>query len=162
MGGPVAGAPALPGGAGSAELARLRLARANIAYSTILQTIAAPDIQLNLMNTYQSQQAYDMWQHLQSIFNTALDVSETDDYITQMRNLSIAEHIGFDDDSVTRFVDKLTLLNSKLDVAVRSNDTHLGNRILLAIMNSSSHLHNERPVKSSTRQWLADGSLSHQ
>jgi hypothetical protein len=95
------------------------------------------------MNTYTAIQAYDMWQHLQNMYDTPLNVSQADDYITQMRQLSIAEHIGFDEDTVHKFADKLILLNGKLDPVDRLNDTHIGNRILLAIMNSSSHLHNE-------------------
>jgi|SRR6056297_3272106 len=89
MGGPNPTAPAVPAGAQSGELSRLRRGRANIAYSTILTAIAAPDIQLNLMNTYSATQAYDMWQHLQTMYDTPLDVSQSDDYITQMRQLSI-------------------------------------------------------------------------
>jgi hypothetical protein len=60
-----------------------------------------------------------------------------------MRQLSIAEHIGFDEDTVHKFADKLILLNGKLDPVDRLNDTHIGNRVLLAIMNPSSHLRNE-------------------
>jgi len=143
MGGPNPGAPPVPAGAQAGELSRLRRGRANIAYSTILSLIAAPDIQLNLMNTYNAEQAHDMWQRLQHMYDTPLDVSQSDDYITQMRQLSIPEHIGFDEDTVHKYADKLILLNSKLDIADRLNDTNIGNRILLAIMNSSSHLHAE-------------------
>jgi len=67
MGGPLPTAPPLPGGAAAADLLRLRRVRANIAYSTILSSIGAPDIQLNLMNTYSANDAYEMWQHLQSM-----------------------------------------------------------------------------------------------
>mmetsp|Transcript_27268 Transcript_27268/g.88059 ORF Transcript_27268/g.88059 Transcript_27268/m.88059 type:complete len:369 (-) Transcript_27268:105-1211(-) len=95
------------------------------------------------MNTYNAEQAHDMWQRLQHMYDTPLDVSQSDDYITQMRQLSIPEHIGFDEDTVHKYADKLILLNSKLDIADRLNDTNIGNRILLAIMNSSSHLHAE-------------------
>jgi hypothetical protein len=143
MGGPLPTAPALPGGHQDAELSRLRRGRANIAYATICSTIAAPDIQLNLMNTYSANNAYDMWQHLQNMYDTPLDVSQSDDYITQIFLLSIAEHIGFDEDTVHKFADKPTLFNNKLDIADRLNHTNVGNRILLAIMASSSHLHIE-------------------
>ena len=141
MGGPSPNAPPIPGGTQAAELSRLRRGRANIAYSTMLSSIGAPDIQLNLMNTYAATDAYDMWQHLQRMYDTPLGVSLSDDLITQMRQLTIAEHIGFDEDTVHKFADKLTLLNSKLDPIDRLNDTQIGDRILLAIMNSSTFLH---------------------
>lgn len=132
-----------PAGSVGAEMARLGRSRASQAYSAILTNISAPDIKKNLMSTYGPMQAYDMWQYLVSMYDTPMDASRTDDYITQIRRLAIAEHIGFSEDTVQRFADKLIALNSQLTVADRLDDTALGNRILIAIMNASHFLHIE-------------------
>eukprot|EP00962_Isochrysis_galbana_P051130 scaffold22463_cov149-Isochrysis_galbana.AAC.1 len=60
-------------------------------------------------------------------------MGRTDDYITQIRRLTIAEHIGFDADSIQHFGSKIIALNSKLNAADRLDDTAIGNRILIAI-----------------------------
>eukprot|EP00962_Isochrysis_galbana_P058541 scaffold31695_cov118-Isochrysis_galbana.AAC.7 len=67
-------------------------------------------------------QTYDMWQYLVSMYDTPMDASRTDDYIT-IRRLSIAEHIGFDADSIQRFGSKIIALNSKLNQGDRLDDT---------------------------------------
>lgn len=139
MGGPVG--PPIPGGAQQAEMQRLRRTRTQKGYSLILSNISAEDIKRNLMNTFNPLQTYDMWQYLVAMYDTPMDASRTDDYITQIRRLTIAEHIGFDADSIQRFGSKIIALNSKLNAADRLDDTAIGNRILIAIMDASHLLH---------------------
>ena len=95
-----------------AEQTRLARNRANCAFSFILSHVEAPDIKQNLLRNYSPSDCYDMWQYLVERYDTPMDASLTDEYITQIRRLNIPEHIGYAEDSVHRFGDKIIAVNA--------------------------------------------------
>mmetsp|Transcript_44105 Transcript_44105/g.107166 ORF Transcript_44105/g.107166 Transcript_44105/m.107166 type:complete len:1025 (-) Transcript_44105:235-3309(-) len=138
MGGPLAGAPPIPPGAPGQKMARLRDGRAKSAYALIYKHVSDGDLR-TILFTNHFQDGHGAIQYLDTVYDTPLTRSELREMDKLWTELSIAQDIGIQQDSVSRFAKLLQRVNSERPAANRYNLTEMCEKLLEAIADASRH-----------------------
>jgi len=138
MGGPGAGAPPIPHGAPGLKMARLRDARAKAAYALIYKHVSDGDLR-TILFTNHFQNGLATIQFLDLAYDTPITRSELREMDKLWTELSIAQDVGVQQDSVSRFAKLLQRVNAERPAAHRYGFTELTEKLLEAIADASRH-----------------------
>jgi len=138
MGGPLAGAPPIPPGAPGQKMARLRDGRAKSAYALIYKHVSDGDLR-TILFTNHFQDGHGAIQYLDTVYDTPITRSELREMDKLWTELTIAQDIGIQQDSVSRFAKLLQRVNSERPAANRYNLTEMCEKLLEAIADASRH-----------------------